>query len=307
MSWHPAEQAVCEDIGSCDPVDLVIQPTVHDLGGFQVRRVLPVAKRRMVGPFIFFDHMGPAVLPPEQPINVRPHPHIGLSTLTWLFEGTIMHRDSLGYAQEITPGEVNWMTAGKGIVHSERTPERLMGQANPLSGLQAWMALPKTHEETDPSFQHFEADALPVVDGDGVRAVVVAGTAWGQTAPVAVFSETLYADVTLRAGATLTVGTEHEERAIYPLSGEVEIDGDTFAPGGMLVLKPNVTFDIKAAKDTHLVLIGGAAMDGPRHIWWNFVHSDKERIAQAKADWREKRFPPVPGDEHEFIPLPDDR
>jgi hypothetical protein len=304
MSWQPAETALCQRAEACDPVELVIQPRVHDLGGFSVRRVLPVRERPMVGPFVFFDQMGPAVLPAGQPVNVRPHPHIGLATLTWLFEGTIMHRDSLGYAQEIKPGEVNWMTAGSGIVHSERSPERLLGQANPLFGLQVWMALPKSHEETDPSFQHYTAADLPAIDGDGVSVVIVAGTAWGKRAPVAVYSDTLYADVRLAAGAVLDVGKEHEERALYLLAGKVEIAGQEFAPGEMLVLKPDIEPNVKAVQDTHLVLIGGARMDGPSHVWWNFVSSSKERIEQAKADWREGRFLKVPGDEVEFIPLP---
>lgn len=305
MSWHSAEQAICTKDKSCDPVDLIIEPRVHDLGGFQVRRALPVRERRMVGPFVFFDHMGPATLPPEQPIDVRPHPHIGLSTLTWLFEGTIMHRDSLGYAQEILPGEVNWMTAGSGIVHSERSPERLAGKSNSLHGLQIWMALPKPFEETEPSFQHYRADALPRIEGDGVCAVVVAGNAWGEQSPVSVFSETVYVDIKLDRGAVLEIDQQHEERAIYLLSGNLEIAATQFAPGPMLVLKDNATILIKAIDNAHLVLLGGERMDGPRHIWWNFVSSEKERIEQAKAAWREGRFAKVPGDEVEFIPLPD--
>lgn len=305
MSWHSAEQAICTKDDSCEHIDLVIEPRVHDLGGFEVRRALPVKKRRMVGPFVFFDHMGPASLPPERPINVRPHPHIGLSTLTWLFEGTIMHRDSLGYAQEIVPGEVNWMTAGSGIVHSERSPERLAGKTNSLHGLQIWMALPKPYEETEPSFQHYKADALPRIDGDGVRAVVVAGTAWGERSPVSVFSETVYVDIKLDRGAALEIGKEHEERALYLLSGELEISGARYVSGCMLVINDNRAPVIQALDNTHLVLLGGASLDGPRYIWWNFVSSDKERIEQAKADWREGRFAKVPGDEIEFIPLPD--
>jgi len=306
MSWHPAQQAHCEAARSCDPVDLVITPQAHDLGGFTVRRVLPARERRMIGPFIFFDQMGPALLPADQPVAVRPHPHIGLSTLTWLFEGTIMHRDSLGYAQEIKPGEVNWMTAGSGIVHSERTPDHLQGSANRLFGLQIWMALPKSHEETDPTFQHYTADALPVIEGEGVRATVVAGAAWGRRAPVSVFSETLYVDMRLQGGAIITIEKEHEERAVYLLSGRVEIAGESFSPGALLALKPDVSVDLTAREDTHLVLIGGARMDGSRHIWWNFVSSSRERIEQAKTDWREGRFAKVPGDDVEFIPLPED-
>lgn len=306
MSWHPAEQALCESASSCDPIDMVITPRAHDLGGFTVRRVLPASERRLVGPFIFFDQMGPALLPPERPVAVRPHPHIGLSTLTWLYEGAIMHRDSLGYVQEIRPGEVNWMTAGSGIVHSERTPERLQGQPNSLFGLQVWMALPKSHEETDPTFQHYAVDDLPVIEGEGIRATVVAGTAWGRRAPVSVFSDTLYVDMKLVAGATTAIDKEHEERAVYLLSGRAEIAGQSFSPGAMLVLKPDMSVDVTASENTHLVLIGGARMGEHRHIWWNFVSSSRERIAQAKEDWREGRFEQVPGDEEEFIPLPED-
>lgn len=305
MSWRLAEQALCTQDNSCEYIDLIIEPRVHDLGGFQVRRSLPVRERRMVGPFVFFDHMGPATLPPEQPINVRPHPHIGLSTLTWLFEGTIMHRDSLGYVQEIIPGEINWMTAGSGIVHSERSPERLAGKPNSLHGLQIWMALPKPYEETEPSFQHYKADALPRIEDAGVRAVIVAGSAWGKKSPVSVFSETVYVDITLERGATLEIGKEHEERALYLLSGNIEIAGSRYAPGCMLVLHNNNAPIIKALESAHLILLGGASMDGPRYLWWNFVSSDKERIEQAKADWQEGRFTKVPGDEIEFIPLPD--
>ncbi len=305
MSWQPAEDAICNEPNGCDPVDLIIQPKMHELGGFTVGRVLPSAKRRMVGPFIFFDQMGPALLPADKPVNVRPHPHIGLSTLTWLFDGSIMHRDSLGYAQEIKPGEVNWMTAGAGITHSERTPEHLLGQPNSLFGLQVWMALPQAHEETAPAFQHYAASELPVIEGEGVNTTIVAGCAWGETAPVSVFSDTLYADATLTAGATLSVGKEHEERAVYLISGEIEIAGAIFGLGEMIVLKPGLPIDIKATVDTHLILIGGATVDGPRHIWWNFVSSHKDRIEQAKEDWRAGRFAKVVGDEEEFIPLPE--
>tara|TARA_R110002072_G_scaffold123977_3_gene259332 strand:- start:88 stop:1020 length:933 start_codon:yes stop_codon:yes gene_type:complete len=287
-----------------NPVEKILPAESHDLGGFTVQRVLPAAAQRMIGPFVFFDQMGPATLPADQGVNVRPHPHIGLSTLTWLLEGQIMHRDSLGYVQQIKPGEVNWMTAGSGIVHSERSPERLKGQEKRLFGLQVWMALPKNQEETDASFQHYKATELPVFDGEGRRAVIVAGTAWGKTSPVSVFWETLYVDVTLQAGATLPLDLDHEERALYLLTGEIEIAGVHYQPGGMLVLKPGATPTLKARADSRLVVIGGAKMDGPRHVWWNFVSSRKERIEQAKADWRDGHFAKVPSDD-EFIPLPD--
>lgn len=287
-------------------VDLIIKPQEHDLGAFSVRRSLPAAERQMVGPFILFDHFGPATLPKDQPINIRPHPHIGLATLTWLFEGSIMHRDSLGSAQEIHPGEVNWMTAGSGIVHSERTPERLLGQEQRVFGLQIWMALPRAHEETAPSFQHYTANELPVIEGDGVKATIVAGRAWGQASPVAVYSDTLYVNMTLRAGAKTEIAAEHEERAVYLLSGCIDIDGTRFGPRGMVVLTPGVATTIDAVEETHLVLSGGEKMDGPRIKWWNLVSSRQDRIDQAKADWSAGRFPKVPGDEVEFIPLPDD-
>jgi len=215
-----------------------------------------------------------------------------------------MHRDSLGYTQEIKPGAVNWMTAGFGIVHSERSPADQKGHPKSLFGLQIWMALPAEHEETDPAFQHVAADQLPTIEDGGLKAKIVAGQTWGCRSPVNVFSDTLYADVTLAPGTSLPIDAAHEERALYPVSGDIEIAGEAFQQGGMLVLKPGVPITAKALTETRLVLIGGARMDGPRHIWWNFVSSRKERIEQAKADWREGRFPKVPGDD-EFIPLPD--
>lgn len=304
MSWHPSEDAVCDATDTCDFVKLVIRPKEHDIGGLTVRRSLPVKECPMVGPFIFFDQMGPAVVPADAPINVRPHPHIGLATLTWLVEGAIMHRDSLGYAQEIHPGEVNWMTAGRGIVHSERTPEHLLGKAQSLSGLQVWMALPRDHEETEPSFQHYKAADIPCFSCEGVRAVVVAGTAWGVTSPVSVYSETLYVDVRMEAGADVEIEARHEERAVYLLSGQVRIGNDRYTPGEMIVLRPGPSVPVVASEDTHLVIIGGAPMDGPRIKWWNLVSSRRDLIDRAKRDWKEGKFPKVPGDEDEFIPLP---
>ena len=286
-------------------IELVIEPRIHNLGAFDVRRSLPVREQRSVGPFVFFDHFGPAELPPEQPINVRPHPHIGLSTLTWLFDGAMMHRDSLGYQQEILPGEVNWMTAGSGIVHSERSPERLLHQAQSIHGLQTWLALPREHEETAPGFQHHTADKLPHISEHGMQATIIAGQAWGQQAPVAVFSDTLYVDVRLQKGVKLDLGTEHEERAIYAITGQVAVAGTEYPTGHILVIKQDQAAVIEAIADAHLVLIGGARLDGERHIWWNFVASSKQRIEEAKADWREGRFATIPSDEDEFIPLPD--
>lgn len=304
MTFRQSETPDCADAKGCDAVDLVITPKTKDLGGFDVRRVLPAVERRSVGPFVFFDQMGPAVFPAGEGISVRPHPHIGLSTLTWLFEGEIMHRDSLGYVQAIRPGEVNWMTAGSGIVHSERTPEELLDIERPLFGLQVWMALPQDLEETDPSFQHVAAADIPSFDDAGIRLSLVAGEGWGLSSPVKVHSETLYADVEAAVGSVLTIPADHEERAVYPVRGSVEIDGATFEAGTMMVLQPGQSVDVSAPRSAHYVVIGGAPVDGKRHLYWNFVSSRPERIEQAKEDWRQARFAPVPGDD-EFIPLPD--
>jgi redox-sensitive bicupin YhaK (pirin superfamily) len=304
MSWQPSKDPVGTVPGGCPPVETVIQPKSRDIGGFEVRRVLPSAKRRMIGPFVFFDQMGPAALPKGKGIDVRPHPHIGLSTLTWLIEGEIMHRDSVGSVQAIRPGEVNWMTAGSGIAHSERTPDALRPRGHRLYGIQTWLALPKAQEETAPRFEHHKADALPRIEGDGIAATLIAGTGWGKRSPVGVFTETLYADVRLGNGATLTIPAEHEERGIYVLAGGVEIAGERFGPGIMLALRPGGPIDVTAEAATHLMVLGGEPADGPRHIWWNFVSSSAERIEQAKADWKAGRFAKVGGDD-EFIPLPE--
>jgi redox-sensitive bicupin YhaK (pirin superfamily) len=287
-----------------DPIDLIVEPRPRDIGGFEVRRVLPVAQRRSVGPFVFFDQIGPATLAAEHGVDVRPHPHIGLATVTYLFEGEIMHRDTLGSVQVIRPGDVNWMTAGSGIAHSERTPQESRNRANPLFGIQSWVALPKAQEEADPAFFHHPAATLPKIEGEGKTARIIAGTAFGQRAPVATFSETLYCDVALQAGAKVEVPIEHEERAIQPVRGRIGIAGRVIEPGAMLVLRPGLKVTIEALDDARLMLLGGAAMDGPRHMWWNFVSSSQERIEQAKADWKAGRFGRVPG-ETEFIPLPE--
>jgi len=303
MSWQPADEATAAPPTDCPPVETVIVPCSRDLGGFDVRRALPSTRRKMIGPFIFFDQMGPATFAPGKGIDVRPHPHIGLSTVTWLIEGEIMHRDSLGSIQAIRPGAVNWMTAGSGIAHSERTPDELRSGAK-LYGLQTWLALPKAHEETAPRFEHFSADRLPTFEGDGVEATVIAGTGWGKRSPVGVFTDTLYVDMRLTDGTKLTIPPEHEERGVYVLAGEIEIAGDRFGVGSMLVLRPDKPVDVLAHGAVHLVALGGATADGPRHIWWNFVSSSAERIEQAKADWKAGRFDPVVDDD-EFIPLPE--
>jgi len=286
-----------------DAIEAIIAPRPRDLGGFTVARVLPAAERRMVGPFVFLDQMGPADFAPGSGIDVRPHPHIGLATVTYLFRGEILHRDSLGSVQPIRPGEINWMTAGRGITHSERTPPAIRADGGTLAGMQSWVALPKDDEETAPSFAHHGAAALPVVDGEGRRVRVLIGTIYGARSPVRTFSETLYADVTLTSGATLQVPAEPEERALYLVDGTVEIAGETVAPGRLLVLRPAAEIAVTARSAARLMLLGGAKLDGPRHLWWNFVSSSRERIEQAKVDWRDGRFPPVPGD-GEFIPLP---
>jgi redox-sensitive bicupin YhaK (pirin superfamily) len=283
-------------------IDLIIDARARDLGGFQVGRLLPSVQRRLVGPFIFFDHMGPAELAPGHGMDVRPHPHIGLATVTYLFEGEIVHRDSLGSHQAIRPGDINWMTAGRGIVHSERTGPQARAQGSRVEGLQLWVALPTADEETAPAFHHHPAATLPTVELAGAHLRVLAGTAYGQTSPVRTFSPLFYVDASIPAGATLAVPDEHEERAAYIVKGAVEHAG----PGRMLVFTPGAHVQLHAEADTRLVLLGGAPLDGPRHMFWNFVSSSRERLEQAKQDWKAQRFAKVPGDDIEFIPLPKD-
>ena len=277
----------------------------RDLGGFSVRRILPAVERRMVGPFIFFDHMGPADFEAGHGIDVRPHPHIALATVTYLFEGEIMHRDSLGSAQPIRPGAVNWMIAGRGIVHSERTPPDVRGRASRLDGIQSWVALPKAREEDAPRFEHHPAESIPRVERAGAILRVLAGSAFGVTSPVGVASPTLYVDCALERGATLEVPDEHEERALYVAHGSVVCDGETLGDGQMLVLARGAHASVRAVEGARVMLLGGAPLDGERHIYWNFVASTTERIEKAKRDWREDRFPKVPGDDIERIPLPE--
>lgn len=284
--------------------DLIIQPKARDLGGFSVRRLLPHAGRRTVGPFIFFDHMGPARFAPGKGIDVRPHPHIGLATVTYLFAGEIVHRDSLGYVQPIRPGDVNWMTAGSGIAHSERTDPARRDGSEMLHGIQTWVALPRASEEVAPAFVHHPAATLPEIEDGGVHLRVIAGTAYGRESPVAVFQPTLYVAITLQAGARLKLDDGHEERCLYVAEGMIELGRRAFAEGDMIVLKPQAEAVVAATSAARLMLAGGARLDGTRHIWWNFVSSSPERIEQAKRDWREGRFATVPG-ETEFIPLPD--
>jgi redox-sensitive bicupin YhaK (pirin superfamily) len=305
MSYFSGKDPAPGDVPACEAIEQLIVPRTVDLGGLEVRRALPHVGRRMVGPFIFFDHFGPAVFRAGQGIDVRPHPHIGLATVTFLFDGEIVHRDSLRNAVAIRPGEVNWMTAGRGIVHSERTaPDRRAGGEH-LHGLQLWVAMPAADEEVDPSFHHSDQSELPIVAADGKSVRVIVGSLYGERSPVPTLSETVYAEATLSPGATLPFDAATEERAVYIVSGEIDIAGDRFAENQMLVFRPGDPVTLTAAAAARVVLLGGAAMDGPRHVWWNFVSSRKERIEQAKAEWKARRFDIVPGDELEFIPLPE--
>jgi redox-sensitive bicupin YhaK (pirin superfamily) len=286
-------------------VETIVRPRPRDLGGFEVRRVLPAAERRTVGPFVFLDQIGPARFPAGTGIDVRPHPHIGLATVTYLFRGSILHRDSLQTVQPIEPGDVNWMTAGRGIVHSERTAPEMRRQEHELYGLQLWVALPRAKEETDPTFAHYPRTALPSMQTPGVRARVIAGRAFGLASPVATLSPLLFADVALEPGARLGLDLDYRERAVHLLEGRIEIDGVAYDPPCLLALAPGRGVAIAALAPARMALLGGAPLDGPRHLWWNFVSSRKERIEQAKADWKRDRFGvKVPGDD-EFIPLPD--
>ncbi len=285
-------------------VQQVIEGRARDLGdGFIVARILPYATRRMVGPFVFLDQMGPAVHAPGQGLDVRPHPHIGLSTVTYLFEGAIEHRDSTGARQVIRPGDVNWMTAGSGIVHSERTPAPERAQGQRLHGLQAWVALPAHAEETDPSFHHHPAATLPSITLDGARRTLIAGSAFGAESPAKIWSQMFYIDVEAEAGATVALPDDHAERAAYIVSGALALDGQSYHAGQMLVLAPGARAILQVTAPSRIALLGGAPFPEPRHIWWNLVSSRLERIEDAKAAWRDQRFPAVPG-ETEFIPLP---
>ncbi|MGR6466553.1 pirin family protein [Rhizobium sp. PAMB 3182] len=305
MSFFPGKDPVAGDAFACDAIEQLIIPRTSDIGGFEVRRALPTAKRRLVGPFIFFDRMGPAVLRAGDALDVKPHPHIGLSTVTYLFDGEIKHRDSLGTEMVIEPGDINLMTAGRGIVHSERTPEKLRGDAFSISGLQTWLTLPDNMEEIDPAFAHTTRGDMPEINADGAHARVVIGNLEGLASPVKVFSDTLYVDLTLEPGARFPFAAQAEERAAYILSGDVIIAGDRFASDQLLVFRPGDAITLQAGeRGCHLMLFGGAAMSSKRYIWWNFVSSSKERIEQAKEEWRTGRFDIVPGDEEEFVPLP---
>ena len=282
-----------------------IAPVTHDLGGFKVHRTLPSRPRTMVGPFVFFDQMGPAHLAIGEGIDVRPHPHINLSTVTYLFDGAIDHRDSLGTFATIEPGAVNLMTAGRGIVHSERSPASERGRGPVLSGIQTWLALPDGKEEIDPAFEHVAADALPVIEAGGARARIIMGTLWGAAAPTTCHAETIYADILLDAGAEIPVDPAAEERALYVAIGEASLDGTPLEPRTLYVLRPGIGATLRSAGGGRVLLCGGTAFTSARHVWWNFVSSDRDRIVQAKEDWKAGRFPIVPHDAKEFIPIPE--
>lgn len=288
--------------------DLILQtiePTTHDLGGFKVHRTLPSRPRTMVGPFVFFDQMGPAHLEVGNGIDVRPHPHIGLSTVTYLFDGAFDHRDSLGTFQTIEPGAVNLMTAGRGIAHSERSPEEQRAAGPLLSGIQTWLAMPEAKEELDPAFEHLGARELPQIEAHGAVARVIMGTLWGETAPTTCHAETIYGDVQLAPGGQVPIDDAAEERAVYLATGEASIDGMPLEPQRLYVLRPGIRATLRSERGGRVMIAGGGAFASPRHVWWNFVSSSRDRIQQAKEDWKAGRFPLIPGDSAEHIPIPE--
>lgn len=305
MSIRPGDEKTPNEMPERGVVMETITPKPKDLGdNFTVRRALPAIEKRMVGPFIFWDEFGPAHFEVGKGLDVRPHPHINLATVTYLFEGEIYHRDTLGSSQAILPGDVNWMNAGRGIAHSERTRPELRITGSPIAGIQSWVALPEAHEESEPFFKHHAQSELPVLEEGGKIVRVIAGSLFGKSSPVKSYSEIFYADAQLEAGASLPLDAEHEERGLYLVKGEIEVAGETFERGRLLVFRPGDRVTIKAVTPARFMLLGGANL-GPRHIWWNFVSSRKERIEQAKEDWKSGRFGTVPGDDKEFIPLPD--
>ena len=310
MSWNPGLEPGCPEAGKLDDIETLIVPRARDIGGFEVRRALPAPKRQMVGPFIFFDQMGPAEFLTGEGIDVRPHPHIGLGTVTYLYDGEFEHRDSLGTHQMIYPGEVNWMVAGEGVTHSERTSAATRAGESRLFGIQTWVALPETEEERAASFEHHGAEALPELEGEGKRLRLIMGRGWGERAPVGTFSDMFYADVVMEPGAMLPLPEDHEDRGVYVTQGAVEVAGESFEAGRMMVFRPGDAITLKAGpQGARLMALGGETLNGPRYIWWNFVASSEEKIAAAKAawaegDWAHGRFTLPPGDDAEFIPLP---
>lgn len=311
MSWNPALDPDIPIGDAVDAIETVIVPRARDLGGFEVRRALPSAQRQMVGPFIFFDQMGPAEFLTGQGVDVRAHPHIGLGTVTYLMQGRLHHRDSLGTDQWIEPGAVNWMMAGQGITHSERIDGPARQAPSSLFGLQTWLALPEKHEDDAAGFAHVPRADLPELEGEGKQVRLILGTAWGQTVPLALPSEVFYADAVLAPRAAIPLPDDHEDRGVYVLSGEVTVAGQTFDAGRMLVFRPGDRISVRAGdQGARLMLLGGATMGGPRYIWWNFVASSRDRIDAAReawraGDWAHGRFRLPPADDAEWIPAPD--
>lgn len=310
MSWNPALEPGCPDAAGIDAIETLIIPRARDLGGFEVRRALPAPARQMVGPFIFFDQAGPAEFLTGQGIDVRPHPHIGLATVTYLYRGEFQHRDSLGSDQLILPGAVNWMVAGRGVTHSERTSEATRKAPHSLFGIQTWVALPDDQEDAAPTFEHHGKETLPMIEDDGVSVRLILGRAYGASAPASVFSDTFYCDVTLAAGARLPMPDDHEDRGIYIVEGSVSIAGQEFDAGRMMVFRPGDKITVAAGTNgARLIILGGATLSGPRYVWWNFVSSSRDKIDVAKEQWRQARwgdgqFDLPAGDRDEFIPLP---
>jgi len=311
MSWNPALEPGCPDRTGADAIETLIIPRARDIGGFEVRRALPAPKRQMVGPFIFFDQMGPAELLTGRGVDVRPHPHIGLGTVTYLYRGAFHHRDSLGTDQVIHPGAVNWMVAGKGVTHSERTPEAARAGPSSLFGIQTWIALPEEQEDMAPAFEHHGRDRLPLIAADGVSARLILGHAYGERAPVTLYSETFYLDVTLAPRARFPLPDDHEDRGLYVTEGAIRVAGQDFEAGRMMVFRPGDAITIQAGeRGARLMALGGETLNGPRYIWWNFVASSRERLETAKTEWRAARwgqglFDLPPTDRDEYIPLPE--
>ncbi|RYM11477.1 MULTISPECIES: pirin family protein [Sphingobium] len=290
--------------------DLILQtitPTSHNLGDFRVHRSLPVKGRTMVGPFIFFDQAGPAKIGAGHGVDVRPHPHINLATVTYMYEGAFLHRDSLGTEQLIEAGAVNLMTAGKGIVHSERSPDADRAKESKLSAIQTWLALPDRYEEMDPAFEHVGEGGMPVIDDGHVRARVIMGSLWGETSPVTTYAQTIYADIQLSPGGRIAIDPSADERAIYVSGGDAMLDGLMLVPQTLYVLRPGASATLMSVDGGRVVLCGGEAFTSPRHVWWNFVSSSQDRLMQAREDWEAMRFPLIPGDDQEFIPIPQGR
>lgn len=311
MSWNPSIDPGCPDDVGMDAIETLIVPRARDLGGFEVRRALPAPKRQMVGPFIFFDQAGPAELLTGKGVDVRPHPHIGLGTVTYLYQGDFHHKDSTGADQVIRPGELNWMVAGRGVTHSERTSAAARQGPSSLFGIQTWIALPEEFEDVAPTFEHHGKETLPVLEDNGISVRLILGNAYGKVAPAKMMSETFYADVTLEAGKRLPLPDDHEDRGIYIVEGSISVAGQDYGPAQMMVFRPGDKITIAAGETgARLMILGGETFSGPRYIWWNFVASSQERIEAAKEEWRagnwgKGQFDLPPDDRDEFIPLPD--